>query len=90
MDISEALSVSVKVLGDWRVDFMALAAIVAWAALRYVGSVYNRRAGTRPRPPPSVSSVGSSGGKPAKARRGAAKRGRDEGVEDDSDSGMIE
>lgn len=43
MNLTETLELSLKVLADWRVDAVAIAFILAWAALRYVGSVYRRR-----------------------------------------------
>lgn len=43
MNLTETLELSLKVLSDWRVDAVTIAFILAWAALRYVGSVYRRR-----------------------------------------------
>jgi hypothetical protein len=43
MDLSGYLSLFTRVLSDWRVVFIAVATILAWAALRYVGMVYDRR-----------------------------------------------
>lgn len=90
MDLTGMLSVSFKVLGDWRVDFIALAVIITWAALRYVGSVYHRRPRPRPRPPASLSGAAKAGAASTKAGRAAAKSGRAEGSEEGSDSGMVE
>ncbi len=43
MSVSEYLALFARVLSDWRVPFIAVATILAWAALRYVGMVYDRR-----------------------------------------------
>jgi hypothetical protein len=43
MDLNGYLSLFTRVLSDWRVVFIAVATILAWAALRYVGMVYDRR-----------------------------------------------
>jgi hypothetical protein len=43
MSVAEYLALFAKVLSDWRVPFIAVATILAWAALRYVGMVYDRR-----------------------------------------------
>lgn len=43
MDLTGYLSLFARVLSDWRVVFIAVATILAWAALRYVGMVYDRR-----------------------------------------------
>lgn len=88
MDLSEALSVSFQVLSDWRVDFVALAVIVAWAILRYVGSVYHRRARARPRPAPPLPP--SAGAAQARGGRAAARSSRSEGPEEEAGSGMVE
>jgi hypothetical protein len=90
MDLSEALSISFKVLADWRVDFIALAVIVAWAALRYVGSVYRRRSKTRSRPAHFVPGAPASGAAPGAGGRPAARPGRAEKAGNDSDTGMVE
>ena len=90
MDLSEALSISFKVLADWRVDFIALTVIVAWAALRYAGSVYRRRSKTRSRLSPSAPSAPASGAAPGPGGRSAARSGRAEKAGNDSDTGMVE
>jgi hypothetical protein len=51
MGLDEAVTLSFKVLADWRVIFIALAIILAWAALRYVGLVYRKKQRRPPRPP---------------------------------------
>ncbi len=43
MDLSGYLSLFARVLSDWRVLFIAVATLLAWTALRYVGMVYDRR-----------------------------------------------
>ena len=58
MDLAAALELSLKVLSDWRVIAIALVVILAWAALRYVGSVYRRR-------PPRAAMRGHSAPPPA-------------------------
>jgi peptidoglycan/LPS O-acetylase OafA/YrhL len=92
MDLAETISVSLKVLSDWRVASIALAVILAWAALRYVGSVYHRRSRARPRPSPIITSAPPAGRGAAKARksRAAARASEAQGSEEDSDSGMVE
>ncbi len=49
MNLAQSLSIALKVLSDWRVLFIALAAILVWAALRYVGIVYSRAPRSKPR-----------------------------------------
>jgi hypothetical protein len=51
MTVSEYLALFARVLSDWRVPFIAVATILAWAALRYVGMVYDRRPRRAPAPP---------------------------------------
>jgi hypothetical protein len=43
MSVSDYIALFARVLSDWRVPFIAVATILAWAALRYVGMVYDRR-----------------------------------------------
>jgi len=43
MDIDGYLSLFGRVLSDWRILFIAVMCLIAWAALRYVGMVYDRR-----------------------------------------------
>jgi hypothetical protein len=90
MDLAQGLSIAIKVLADWRVVFIALAVIVVWAALRYVGSVYHRRPKTKPRPPPAPAGAEAGAGAKARAGRTTARGGRAERPEDEPDSGMIE
>jgi hypothetical protein len=73
MSLPETLELSLKVLEDWRVIAIAVAVLLLWAALRYVGSVYRKRSPTRPRPsaPRAV--------KAAPAKRQAAASEPDEG-----------
>jgi len=75
MSLSETLALSLKVLADWRVVVIAVAVLLLWAALRYVGSVYRKRSRPRPRPfspPPTMA---------ARSRRPAAEP-PDDGLED--------
>jgi hypothetical protein len=67
MEISEYLSLFARVLSDWRVPFIAVATILAWAALRYVGMVYDRRPRrSSPRPMmPRPASARSRASRPA-------------------------
>jgi hypothetical protein len=68
MDLEGYLSLFARVLSDWRVAFIAVATILAWAALRYVGMVYDRRPRRRqPRQPAFRPAP-----RPAKAPRAAA------------------
>jgi hypothetical protein len=90
LDLTQSLSVAFKVLADWRVLFTAVAVMALWSALRYVGSVYHRRPKVRPRPPAAAPGAASPGAASGRAGRAAARAGRSEGPEDDSDSGMIE
>lgn len=46
MSLAEYLSLFGGVLSDWRTVFITVMMILAWAVLRYVGMVYDRR----PRP----------------------------------------
>ena len=80
MDLKGALALSFKVIADWRVLFIAIAIMLAWAVLRYVGSVYHRR---RPRP---------SARPPVAPRSPKASRaaGKSENESQLSDEGMIE
>jgi hypothetical protein len=75
MGLQEALALSLKVLGDWRVLFITVAVLLVWAGLRYVGSVYHRRSPMRPRAPvfrpPRARSAGG------KAERGGGGEGED-------------
>lgn len=50
-DLQIALNLAMKVLGDWRVIFVALAFIIACAALRAVGIVYKKAPKTKNRAP---------------------------------------
>ena len=90
MDLTQGLSIALKVLVDWRVVFIAVAVAVVWAALRYVGSVYHRRPKTKPRPAPAPAGAEAGAGARARAGRGAERGARAERPEDESDSGMIE
>lgn len=80
MDMTETINLCVKVLSDWRVDFIALAVLLIWAALRYVGSVYRRSAPRRAGP--------SAGSTPKNA---SPRVGRTRAApENESGEGMIE
>lgn len=84
MDLAGTLALSIKVLSDWRVIFIAAAVVLLWAVLRYVGSVYRnrlpRRAGpTIPRSPKKAFS------RPRKSR--ASPKSAPEGEEEE---GMVE
>lgn len=46
MGMDQAIALSIKVIADWRVIFITVLVLLVFAAMRYVGSVYNRR---RPR-----------------------------------------
>ena len=50
MDLNGILRLSIKILADWRVLFIAAAFILLWVSLRYVGSTYRTRSSIR-RPP---------------------------------------
>ena len=67
MGLNEALTLSTKVLADWRVIAVTLAIFLVWAALRYVGSVY-RRPYPRSRPTARIAP------KPASAKRRSGAR----------------
>lgn len=84
MDLAGTLAVSIKVLSDWRVLFIAVAVILLWATLRYVGSVYRNRSPRRkgPRIVPSPKMASSRSGRSQTAQRPAP--------EEDADGGMIE
>jgi hypothetical protein len=43
MSLGEAVTLSFKVIADWRVIVIAITVLLIWAALRYVGSVYHKR-----------------------------------------------
>jgi hypothetical protein len=68
MDLSEMLSLSLKVIADWRVVFITLAVLLGIAILRYVGLVYHKAPKTRARPSSPGSGAAMAGG--GKARRG--------------------
>jgi hypothetical protein len=74
MDLDEALGIAFKVLQDWRVIAITVAAIIAFAALRYVGSVYSRgRAPSRARKAPAAPAAPAKpSGKGPEAGGGAA------------------
>ena len=75
MDLQEALALSLKVLADWRVIFIAVVVILVWAVLRYVGSVFHRPVKPAPKAPiAKASSPASSGGKPKGRAEKAATR----------------
>ncbi len=48
MDLNGYIALSMRVIEDWRVVFIAVASIVVWAILRRVGVVYHP--GPRRRP----------------------------------------
>jgi hypothetical protein len=82
-DLKEALALALKVLADWRVIFIAVAIVLAWVALRYVGIVYHRRPRARPRPvAPSAASAPKAGG--TASGRGGPSEG------ESGDEGMVE
>lgn len=67
MDFAGTLALSIKVLSDWRVIFIAAAVILLWAALRYVGSVYRSRSPRRAGPS-IVRSAKKASPRPGKSR----------------------
>jgi hypothetical protein len=76
MDLQEAFAIAIKVIADWRVIFIAIAVMLAWAALRYVGSVYHKRPRASPRPPaapPPPKATGSA--QAASPERGSSGEG---------------
>jgi hypothetical protein len=88
MDLSEMLSIALKVISDWRVVFITVAVLVVFTILRYVGIVYHKRPRTRARPPLPTSAAEPSGGGQAGARH--AGGGRAEASGEGPGSGMIE
>lgn len=78
MDLNQTLALALKVIADWRVIFVTLAVLLLWAALRYVGTVYHRRAPRRPSAPRSLKAPAARGRSAAQAPAEA------------SDEGMIE
>ena len=82
MDLNGILRLSIKVLADWRVLFIAAAFILLWVSLRYVGSTYRTRSSIR-RPP--TTGGGSNGvairpGKGRAAPRSGSGRGTGNGM----------
>jgi hypothetical protein len=73
MDLQTAIALSLKVIADWRSIFIAIAVLLLWAALRYVGSVYHIRSRRRSRLFVPGSGKPSLAGKKAVARKGAAE-----------------
>jgi hypothetical protein len=72
MDLAGYLSLFARILSDWRIAFIAVATLLAWAALRYVGMVYDRRPrrpAPRTRPTRPASRPASP---PARASRASA------------------
>jgi hypothetical protein len=63
MDLSEMLAIALKVIADWRVAFVTVAALLAFAILRYVGLVYHKRPRTRARPPAAGPGAAPAGGR---------------------------
>jgi hypothetical protein len=43
MSFRESISVTLSVLGDWRMILVTIVTILTWALLRYVGMVYRRK-----------------------------------------------
>jgi|GEM_PF-5797957 hypothetical protein len=78
MDLAETMSLSFMVISDRRVIFIAVAVILIWAALRYVGTVYHDRSPRRSRP--------AAGGKRkvASPKRGREREAPAEGTGDDT------
>lgn len=77
MDLAETMRLSFMVISDRRVIFIAVAVILLWTALRYVGTVYHGRSPRRSRP--------AAGGnrKIASPRRGREREAPGEGTGDD-------
>ena len=86
MDIGETLALSIKVIADWRVAFIAVAFLLLATALRFVGSAYRKRSSPRPRSAASVPprDTGARSGGAAAGRPGAEGRGAEPG------EGMVE
>jgi len=74
VDLNGYIALSIRVLSDWRVVFVALGSIILWAILRRVGVVYHTIPSQRPRSPSVVRKA-----LPRSApRRSAAPSSRDE------------
>jgi hypothetical protein len=43
MGMDQAIAISIKVISDWRVISITILVLLVFAAMRYVGSVYNKR-----------------------------------------------
>ncbi len=69
--LTESLSIAIKVLADWRVIAIAIAVLLVWAALRYVGSIYHRRpkVASRPTAPIKKAAPAASAGRRAARSR---------------------
>ena len=79
MDLTESLALSIKVIADWRVIFIAVAVLLVVSALRYAGSVYRGATGPKRRAPPSA------------PRKAPAAKASSKGAEpEESDEGMVE
>ncbi|MDA8427533.1 MAG: hypothetical protein M0Z80_15510 [Treponema sp.] len=75
MDLNGYMALSMQVLSDWRVVFVALGSIIVWSILRRVGVVYH--AGPRRRPQaPSLPPKNIPRSRP---RRSAPPPSQDEG-----------
>jgi len=78
MGLNELFALSIKVLSDWRVIGITIAIILLWAALRYVGMVYHKRASPQRRSAPrSLSKVPSARGKAAPKEAASGSPGED-------------
>jgi hypothetical protein len=75
MGLSEALALSLKVLADWRVIFIAAAFLILMAALRYAGSVYRSAAEPRRRRPAPLLKKSPASGRRAAARAPVEEEG---------------
>ncbi len=73
MDLTEMISLALRVVQDWRMIFIAVAVLASIAILRYVGLVYHKRPKRPARPSaPGPASAGGQGG----ARRGGGRASR--------------
>jgi hypothetical protein len=88
--MSESIGIAVQVLSDWRVIAVAVATLLVWTLLRYVGVVYrkprlpsSKKAGGR-----AVAGKGAASKAPRKAAPAQAAAGPEAGEGDDEE--MVE
>jgi len=84
MDLAGTLSLSIKVISDWRVLSATVGVLLLWAVLRYVGSVYRQR---RPR---GSGQAAVKGPNSASARSRGARASAQSAPAEESDEGMVE